>query len=505
MARSCRAWTSDGLRDRKISRIFLGEFKEHDRSMRVVLIYPDITYDEYRVASKWRGKFYSGVAYLSSVLKRAGHQCALLHVTHEVDAETFLERLDRLGAADLYGFSFTTQMYRFVKAYSPLVRKRHPTIPQICGGIFTTLNPRRVLEELPVDFACRGDGEIPLVQLCAALDAGGDLNGIPNIWRKNQGTIFETAFSNIAVDLDDIPFPDRELFDYPNLEYERNGMTSLIAGRGCPYGCAYCSNNYLKRLYQAGKNFIRYRSPANVVAEAETIRDAYPFVKELFFSDDILPLKLSWFRDFADLYASRVRLPYSCAIYPSLINDEVLSLLKKSGCKTLNVGLESGNENLRNKVLRRNLSDAMMRKAIDLCRAHDINLLTFNMVGLPGETLHSMMETVDLNAYAFRGSDRIAAAASIFYPYEQTELGDFCDANDLIASRDNTLNSHFQDSILKWDGGHHQLILAVQRNFHKLVEASLVKGPLSHWAEDDIRALLQRLDAPMTAVKAPLA
>lgn len=463
--------------------------------MRVLLIYPDITYEEYRSADQWTGKFYSGVAYLSAALKKAGHDCRLYHVTQDVPDDRFLERVAALGPFDLVGFSFTTQMYRFVCRYSRLLRETYPKILQICGGVFTTLNPRRVLDELPVDFACRGDGELPIVSLCDALTQGLSLDEVPNIWFKRDGAVVEKPFSKLDLDLDDVPFPDRSLFDFPNLEYESKGITTLMAGRGCPYGCAYCSNNFLKRLYQAGKNFIRYRSPENVIAEAIHIRDTYPFIKELFFSDDILPLNMPWFKKFSSLYSEQVGMPYSCAIYPRLINAEVLGLLKQSGCKVLNVGIESGNEEIRKNVLRRNLSDAQMKAAMDLCNEFDVSLLTFNMFGLPGETLQNMMETVDLNAYAFRNSEKILAAASIFYPYQQTELGDYCDSMGLIESRENSLNSHFQDSILNVGENQRQTILSVQRNFLDLVRESIKSGPLAPRGEEAILALLAELDA----------
>ncbi|MGB0681877.1 MAG: B12-binding domain-containing radical SAM protein [Magnetovibrionaceae bacterium] len=464
--------------------------------MHVLFVYPDITYEEYRTASVWKGKYYTGIGHLSSWLKSKGHTTSLYHVTHDITAEEFAKKLATYENVDLIGFSYTTQMSRFAKRYIAACKELWPNVPVISGGAFPTLVPDRVFTETQSDFACVGDGEVPLGILCDALENQTGLDDVPNIWyRKEDGEVVSKTFQNSTPNLDILPFPDRDLFDFPNLEAERGGMTTLGAGRGCPYGCTYCSNNYLKKMFHGNQPYLRQRSPENVVQEAEEIIKKYPFIKEFFFIDDILPINRDWFRELAKLYAERVNIPYHCAIYPKLINEDILDSLKLSNCKTLNIGLESGNEEIRKSLLKRNLPTDFLKGVIDMCRNYDIRLLTFNILGLPGETFNQMLETVDLNAYAFRGSDDINAAASIFYPYEQTDLHTLCETEGLIPNSVPRVNSHFQDSILDYTEDDKVMIKAVQRHFKDLVKISMKEGPLAERGDTEVINIMRDLDS----------
>ena len=92
---------------------------------------------------------------------------------------------------------------------------------------------------------CVGEGEYAIVELCKKLKDEKDFTQIENIWAKSKNKIFKNPLRPL-VNLDELPFPDREIFDYKALELEKNGWGSFMATRGCPYTCTYCCNHALQ-------------------------------------------------------------------------------------------------------------------------------------------------------------------------------------------------------------------------------------------------------------------
>ena len=104
------------------------------------------------------------------------------------------------------------------------------------------------------------------------------------------------------------------------------------------------------------------------------------------------------------------------------MNQESVTLLKESGCKKINIGVESGDETLRKTVLNRNITNDQIIKAFDLARDNCLETMSFNIIGFPGETRESIKKTIELN----KKIRPTYAQVSVFYPYVGTPLGDLC-------------------------------------------------------------------------------
>jgi anaerobic magnesium-protoporphyrin IX monomethyl ester cyclase len=395
--------------------------------------------------SAYRGSYHGGLASLSASLKKAGHSTSLLHLTQqpsEIDRDAFVLRV-REHDPDLVAFTATSNVYAVVAKLASWLANAELGIPTICGGIHATFDPRGVLEGSRLDAVCVGEGDQALVDVCDRMGSGQNLDGIPNIWVKTGGGITGSPIRPLVQDLDGLPFPDRDLFDYPELELEARGIARVMFSRGCPYSCTYCCNNAYRKVYEGQGEYVRLRSVDSVLAELEDIKEKWDSITEYLFDDDVLFCRKKWLRAFAAAYPTRIGLPFSCNLRPNMIDAEVVELLRTSNCTLVRIGLESGDPRVRQDLLNRHLSDGDILRAAELLHGAGISVSTFNMVGLPGETPRGALSTVKLNARA--RTDYVQA--SIFQPYRGTRLYDVCREDGMLSESELTTD-YFTDTTL---------------------------------------------------------
>ncbi|NIM99455.1 MAG: radical SAM protein [candidate division Zixibacteria bacterium] len=396
--------------------------------MRVVFIYPDLILHRL----DWTGYFYVGIASLSAVLKREGHQTSLIHITQPVSRSDFIKEVKR-ECADLIGLTSTSHMFPFVKKLTSWLVEGRVDVPTIYGGIHPTIAPEESIGAEGIDMICRGEGEATLSELCQKMEDREDTSNIRNLWVKRNGNITKNPLRPLLDDLDSLPFPDRSIFsDYRNLYRERERKGSFVVSRGCPYNCTYCCNHLMREIYRIGGEPVRFRSVDNVIAEMKEVIESYPFINTVVFDDDILFLKRKWAEEFAEKYRRNVNLPFVCNARANLIDEAMVGLLKKAGCYHVKFGLESGNENICNKVLNRHLTTEQIKNAFALCKAAGLITESFNMVGIPYETPGAILDTIKLNAMI--GVDKMHV--SIFQPYQGTKLADLCREQAFLVSKE---------------------------------------------------------------------
>jgi anaerobic magnesium-protoporphyrin IX monomethyl ester cyclase len=439
--------------------------------MKVTLVYPDIL-----EGASWTGYYYSGVGILAAVLKEAGHDVSLLHVTHELTQREFLDRLSPhlpKNGPKLVGFSVTSNMFPFARRWSRWVKEDlGGTV--LFGGIHPTLSPEASIRLPFVDAICVGEGEQAIVEMVDRLEKGEDIGDLANIWSKSDGLIRRNAPRPPLADLDVLPFADRGIFDYPNLYHERQGEATMMVSRGCPYGCTYCCNHSLRKVYQGQDKLVRFRGVSSVMAELSKVLTDYPNINGFVFDDDILPLHKEWFASFAEAYATDIGRPFRCNLRPDLVDEATVRLLKRAGCIELRLGIESGNDRVRNEVLNRRLSKQDLVNAFELGKREGLRLYSFNMVGIPGEGMREMLDTVKLNAQV----DADVCRVTIFYPYEQTELYEVCQKQRLLTDR--VVTDYAEDTILRFSPARRNQILFVRRYFSFLVKAYRFLGKLRY-------------------------
>jgi radical SAM superfamily enzyme YgiQ (UPF0313 family) len=383
-------------------------------------------------------------------------------ITRDIGKDEFCEQV-RKENPDLLAFTCTSNLFPLVERMLSYLRQQNINILTICGGPHVTLNPQEVIKNSGIDIACIGEGEEALVSLCSKLEKDEDYSRINNLWVTWKGEVIKNPLSPY-IDLNKLPFPDRNIFpNFQKLFLERHGRASVMVSRGCPYNCSYCCNHALKNV-QGARNYIRHRSVKLVMDELTTILADFSFIDSFQFDDDILTLDKKWLYEFSSIYRKKIMRPYSCNIRPNLITEEVVKMLAESGCDLVTLGLESGNESIRNKVLNRGLSDETMVKAFKLCKAAGLKIHTNNIVGIPFESPSAALDTIKMNARIEPDS----LESCIFYPYKNTTLYDICKKENFLTERVNV--DVYTDSILSLPDQSREQIIMFRAYFRRFVE-----------------------------------
>lgn len=341
-----------------------------------------------------------GIKYLSAVLKAGGHDAELFFDPQLFDDEIASVRpLSRMFSRKgdlvkrvlhyqprLLAFSVTTDFYGWALDLAHAF-KRVSTIPVIFGGIHPTSLPEEVLRSDAVDMVCIGEGELALRDLADSLASGAPRSDIQNIWFKADGKIIRNPLRPL-VDLDTLPNPDHDLYYKKGIIF-RSGYHTM-ASRGCFYCCSYCCHSTLRNLYPQA-HYYRVRSVENLIRELAVCKSRYR-IRVIRFHDDIFPSDINWLNEFKKAYTRQIRLPFICYLHPQLADEERVSLLGSSGCREIRLGIQSLNPRIRKEVLNREESNETISRAIRAVKSRNMNVITENMLGLPGQNDDDVIE-----------------------------------------------------------------------------------------------------------------
>jgi len=411
-----------------------------------------------------------GIMHLSSAVKAAGHEVQLaIGARHDPVAVAGQFR------PDVVAYSVITGSQRY---YLELNRRLKATLPgvfSVFGGPHPTFFPEMV-QEPGVDGICRGEGEQALVDLLAALAGGGPdaVLGVSNWSFCRNGEVIANPVRPYVEDLDGLPFSDRALVYESDPVAARGKIKHFLTGRGCPYNCTYCFNHALSGIYRGKGRRFRQRSVGHVIEEIGWVRDHYP-LEFVVFVDDTFVLSNEWLAEFAEEYPRQIGLPFFCNTRANLVTADQVRLLKAAGCHSVSMGVESGNDRIRNELLKRRMSKNQILEAARLLREGGLNFATTSMIGLPTSTLEDDFETLALNIQARPSYAHIF----IFQPYPRTELGEFSREQGWMGSIDDIGEVAWDHSVLNFDDAHKRGLAVLQRFFAIGVEwprtVSLIK------------------------------
>ncbi len=355
-----------------------------------------------------------GIMTLSAVAKAKGHTIALA-----VGSDSHILHKAKEFRPDVVGFSVLTgYQKRYLRLGMALKQTITPKPLILFGGPHASFFPQVVMED-GVDIVCRGEGEGALLDILGAIDHGKDFEEIENTVIKRNGEL-QIFPMRPLVNLDEIPFPDREIYmDYPVIH--DSNMVTLMASRGCPFDCSFCFNKDMVTMVKGLGTWVRFRSVEKLLEEINIITHKRK-VRYIDFHDDTLILKRSWLFEFLEAYARRFSIPFTCNVRADLVNLDIANALKSAGCSRVSFGVECGDEKLRNLVLKKNLRDDQIREAAAVLNKVRIPFFTYNMMGLPGEHLRDAFKTLELNIQI--GSK--CAWTSIFQPFPGTQLAQYC-------------------------------------------------------------------------------
>ena len=383
-----------------------------------------------------------GYMYLSAILKRRGFPVRLILAKNSSD---FLRRF-REHPTPIVAFGVTTGLHRYYLGWARMLRSAGSP-HAVFGGPHPTYFPDFVREE-GVDAVCIGEAEESFPEYLEAFaeEMGPPRSPVAGWCHKRGGEILDGGIRPPVKDLDALPSPDWELFFDANPLLAGHHVKSFLATRGCPYRCTYCFNREWNARYKGQARVIRVRDPGLVVEEIDRVRRRWG-LRIVWFLDANFACNVKWLKAFLPLYRRKIGLPFFCKVRPNVVSDELAAFLVEHGMTSVGIGIESGNDRMRNEVLERGIS---REQILGACRAfgkRGVLIMGFNMIGLPGEDYAMAKETLALNVEG--GIDY--AMTMLLQPFPGTEIARRAQAMGLFDGNfDDMSPSYFSPSPIRF-------------------------------------------------------
>ena len=362
-----------------------------------------------------------GLLYVSAYLRRAGLSVEVFDSTF-ASRESLFERLrQESGVLGIYTNLITRRAVLDI-----VTQAKTSGWTVILGGPESANYPAEYLRA-GADVVVIGEGEATMAELLPALATHGPhrlqgINGV--VFRDEAGAIVTNPDREKIVNLDSIPWPDREQIDqqrYIRIWRERHGMGSvnLITARGCPYKCNWCSHAVFGYTH-------RRRGFRDCADELEHVMQTYR-PDQVWYSDDVFTIHHGWlFQYAAELKRRNLKVPFeTISRADRMMKDEVLETLAEMGCYRIWIGSESGSQRILD-AMERGVALDQVRWAARAAKRHGIQVGMFLMWGYSGEEVEDMEATIDL----VRDCDPDLYLTTVAYPIRNT--GYFRKAQDLV-------------------------------------------------------------------------
>jgi anaerobic magnesium-protoporphyrin IX monomethyl ester cyclase len=331
-----------------------------------------------------------GIGYLAAVLEKNEIDAQIWDISASSLSNRDLQiKLER-EKPDIVGITSNSFTFLHTKKIAQTIKKITPNTKIVIGGPQATLYPRETMFNLEFDVAIHGEAEISLPNLIGNISKENfkDINGIS--YREGENVIVNPP-EKLIKNIDSIPFPARHLM--PMKKYfspiaREVPYHMMITSRGCPFSCTYCAPI-------GGKKF-RVRSPTNVVDEIEELTSEYG-IKELQFYDDSFSVKKERVIQICDEIINRgLDFQWDARTRVDIIDEELLRKMKGAGCTRIRYGVEAGDQKVLD-IMNKNITPEQVKEAVSLTKkVGGIEILTYFMIGTPGETLETIHKTISL-------------------------------------------------------------------------------------------------------------
>lgn len=389
-----------------------------------------------------------GIAYIGAMLKKNNINVKIIDALAEgFDIETIIDQRRIIGLKyqtikdkikkynpKIVGittpFSFQAQE---AHQMAKIVKSVNKKIIVVTGGTHATIEPKEMLDDKNIDYVVRGEGEYDFLKFVNNIKnkkSVKKINGLSYINSKNK--IIHNPKSFPITNLDNLPLVARNLL--PMNKYftaSKKGRvieglllfgqkrTSLITSRGCPFTCTFCSVNLTMTRCWRG------RSPLNVVKEINNCVKKYQ-IKYFDILDDNFTLDPNRAKEICRLIINqKIKIKWSTpnGIRADRLDDELVYLMKKSGCIQVKVAPESGNKKILTDVIKKKLDLKKVESAVQMCKKHNLSIEAFFVIGFPKETEKNIWDTINFG----KKLRRLGCDYCYFFiatPYKGTELYD---------------------------------------------------------------------------------
>jgi anaerobic magnesium-protoporphyrin IX monomethyl ester cyclase len=328
-----------------------------------------------------------GLGYLAAALKKRGYEVELVDCTFMGKDQAARQICN--STAEVVGFYSMFSMKKTTLQLAQAVRdSRGGDCLLVAGGPLPSWAPESFLGVF--DAVAVGEGEETMVELvdCVARDA--EPSGVKGLVLRDGKRMVETGKRGFVADLDGLAFPARELFDnnaYKKYYQQSFGYTttSMMTSRGCPFSCDFCSRPIF------GTN-LRTRSAQNIAQEVEQVK-ALGY-ERIWFADDCFTANRSHLLDVCrEIYQRHLDVGWECLSRVDTMDEEVARKMMRAGCIRVFFGIESGNDSVL-ATMNKKITVSQAKRAVSAARAGGLQVGAFFIVGYPGETDRTVLDTV---------------------------------------------------------------------------------------------------------------
>ena len=375
-----------------------------------------------------------GLAMISATLKGRGYDVTLC------DAGVLFWGWEKILAycgevnPDIVGLTMMTCNCRQTIEFLTKLKEQLPGVLTVLGGPHPTVEYLSVLENYAqVDVCCVGEGEHTMCELVDVVENGGSLDHIKGIAFRKNGSVFFTGRRSPIEDLDALPFADWASLPMERYFFQwqtKKNYAALSLSRGCRFACTFCAHRFIG-------NRVRRRSPDNIIEELELLYHKHG-VRQFEFNDSAINSDNEWLMELCrSICAMNVKISWGCQYRADLADEQVLKLMKKSGCTRLFVGVESA-DNRMLQVMKK--GESIEKITHGLAMIHESGLipdLGF-VLGMPGEDERSLEATIN---YA-KQYKKNSFAFTLATPYPGTEFYEIAKKEGWIVDDWGSMNMH---------------------------------------------------------------
>ncbi|MEW6350816.1 MAG: radical SAM protein [Thermodesulfobacteriota bacterium] len=378
-----------------------------------------------------------GTNLVAEAARAAGYETRVLDLMHCDDPDEELRDTIREFEPRVLGVSVRNIDDQSMEGTQFFVDQVRPVVdvcrsvseaPIVLGGAGYSIFPQSCLEYLAADMGIQGEGEMAFTALLASLERKDDLGGIPGLHLPGR-TAQETRVFPRNLDEFPLPRPSACLISrYTPGEF----WLPVQTRRGCPMDCSYCSTGTIEG------RLLRKRAPARVVQWlSDWVKEG---VRRFHFVDNTFNLPKSYAREVCDrIVEAGLDITWRCIVYPSTIDETLVRAMSRAGCSEVALGFESGSEAMLNSF-HKHFAPGDVRRAAELFAAHGVRRMGFLLLGGPGETRQSVVESLDFADSLKLDLVKLTVGIRI-YPY--TTLARQAVEDGMVTADDNLLQPRF--------------------------------------------------------------
>jgi len=466
--------------------------------MKIILIYLEALdrSDKYELATlgKYPTRMPLGILYLAAVLENRKHKVEIIdNALYEYKHEILIEMITK-EKPDAIGFSTTYKNLANSKLIAEKIKKVDSLIKIIFGGPEMSIHPEKTASLPYVDLVVLGEGEEVLVEIFE--NNLENLGTLPNlVFKGSDGEIVFTKVAPPISNLDVLPFPARHLVkieDYKQ-KYPQLVPLNIIASRGCPYRCSFCS------LPKEDKKY-RTRDSNRVVDEIELLVNKYGERSIAFVEENFAVNKKQVYEICDEIIRRKIKISWSCNTRVNNVDLEMLSRMKEAGADLILFGVESGSQRILD-FLKKDITIQQIKNAFTWCKSVNISTFASFMIGIPTETKAEIFESFDLMGEI--RPDQFSFQTYVGVP--GTELYDYVEKNKFYSEKWENIQIISTPMIPREEMKKIEKEMNFRCNLYKLfgpLGIKLPKRDLSyHYLENGFKNIIQEMKAGVFAIE----